>query len=99
MGMISAGGSYHMAVHLSEIHMRPIRRIFGLSLILAIAGGAAAPILAIEDDATVAASDKSTPAIQWFGTWEQGVAEAKRTGRPILLTAAAPQCRGISGMW
>lgn len=41
----------------------------------------------------------SPAAIQWFGTWEQGLAEARRTGRPILLTAAAPQCRGISGIW
>ncbi len=37
--------------------------------------------------------------IQWFGTWEQGKAEAERTGRPILFTSAAPQCRGISGLW
>ena len=37
--------------------------------------------------------------IQWFGTWEQASAEAKRTGRPILLTSAAPQCRGVSGHW
>ncbi len=37
--------------------------------------------------------------IQWFGTWEAAKAEAKRTGRPILLTAAACQCAGISGMW
>ena len=37
--------------------------------------------------------------IQWFGNWKQGLAEAKRTGRPILLTSAAPKCRGISGLW
>ena len=37
--------------------------------------------------------------IQWFGTWEQGLTEARRTGRPILLTSAAPQCQGISGFW
>lgn len=37
--------------------------------------------------------------IAWFGTWKQGLAEAKRSGRPILLISAAPHCRNISGMW
>lgn len=37
--------------------------------------------------------------IAWYGTWETGAAVAKATGRPILLVAAAPQCRNISGMW
>lgn len=37
--------------------------------------------------------------IQWFGTLEQGLAEAQRTGRPLMMTAAAPHCRGISGKW
>ena len=37
--------------------------------------------------------------IAWFGTWERGKAEAKRTGRPILLISAAPHCRQIPGMW
>ncbi|MGB0954039.1 MAG: hypothetical protein ACPG31_12530 [Planctomycetota bacterium] len=37
--------------------------------------------------------------IQWFGTLEQGLAEAKRTNRPIMMTAAAPFCRGVSGKW
>lgn len=41
-----------------------------------------------------------TPArIQWFGTWEAAKAEAQRTGRPILLTSAAPQCKGTPGIW
>lgn len=37
--------------------------------------------------------------IQWFGTWDAAKAEAKRTGRAILLTAAACNCGGIPGMW
>ena len=37
--------------------------------------------------------------IAWFGTWEDGLAEAKRTERPILLVSAAPHCHGVSGMW
>ena len=47
-----------------------------------------------------AAADERQPArIQWFGTLEQGLAEAERTGRPILLTSAAPHCGGVAGMW
>lgn len=41
----------------------------------------------------------STEGIAWFGTWEGGLAEAERTGRPILLMSAAPQCHGVPGMW
>ena len=37
--------------------------------------------------------------IAWHGTWAEGLAEAGRTGRPILLIAAAPHCRNISGVW
>ena len=37
--------------------------------------------------------------IAWFGTWEEGVAEATRTGRPILLMSATPKCNGVPGMW
>ena len=37
--------------------------------------------------------------IAWYATWESGLAEAKRTGRPILLLAAAPHCAGVSGIW
>ena len=37
--------------------------------------------------------------IQWYGAWDAAKREAKRTNRPILLLSAAPQCRGISGIW
>jgi len=37
--------------------------------------------------------------IAWFATLASGLAEAERSGRPILLTSAAPQCEGVSGMW
>lgn len=37
--------------------------------------------------------------IQWFATLESARAEAKRTGRPILLVSAAPHCSGVSGIW
>ena len=51
---------------------------------------------AVADDAKVPGPDAR---IQWFGTLEAAQAEAKRTGRPILLTAAAPQCKGTPGIW
>jgi len=37
--------------------------------------------------------------IAWFGTLEGALAEARVSGRPILLQSAAPQCRGVPGMW
>lgn len=37
--------------------------------------------------------------IAWFGTWSGALAEAKRTGRPILFMSAAPQCRNVPGVW
>jgi hypothetical protein len=57
------------------------------------------------DSASARPSEVSSPQsgsparIQWFGTLEQGLAEAKRTNRPLLMTAAAPMCRDIAGMW
>jgi len=46
-------------------------------------------------------SEGDTPAgcIQWFATWKAGLAEAQRTGKPILLVSAAPHCAGVSGIW
>lgn len=44
--------------------------------------------------------DEGMPAgINWYGVLKDGLAEATRTGKPILLTSAAPQCIGVSGMW
>jgi hypothetical protein len=37
--------------------------------------------------------------IVWYGNLRQGVAEAKRTNRPILLISAAPHCHNVSGIW
>jgi hypothetical protein len=45
----------------------------------------------------VAAAERT--AIAWYGTWKGARAEAERSGRPILLLSAAPQCHGISGVW
>lgn len=42
---------------------------------------------------------KQRTAVAWYGTWKGALAEAQRSGRPIFLIAAAPQCHGISGVW
>lgn len=39
------------------------------------------------------------PRIAWYGTLKSGLAEAKRSGRPILLVSAAPHCTGVPGIW
>ena len=41
----------------------------------------------------------STGGIQWFTRLKDGLAEAKRTGRPILFLSAAPSCGGVPGVW
>jgi hypothetical protein len=46
-----------------------------------------------------AASAAPAAGIQWFATWESGLREARRSGRPILLVSAAPHCAGVSGTW
>ena len=51
------------------------------------------------DAATGGEDIDSDVSIQWFATLERGMAEAKRTGRPILFVSAAPHCAGVSGMW
>ena len=37
--------------------------------------------------------------IQWYATWDMGLRQARATGRPILLIAAAPHCHNVSGIW
>ena len=40
-----------------------------------------------------------TENIVWHGTWKGGLAEAQRTGKPILLIAGVPQCHNVPGVW
>jgi len=42
---------------------------------------------------------QQTAKIAWHGTWKGGLAEAARTGKPILLLSAAPQCHSVPGVW
>ncbi len=39
------------------------------------------------------------PGIQWFTRLDQGLAEARRTGMPVFLMSAAPQCAEVPGNW
>ena len=43
--------------------------------------------------------DLGQPGIAWYTTWETALAEAERSGRPIMFIAAATQCHGISGVF
>ncbi|MCP4508928.1 MAG: hypothetical protein GY826_21355 [Fuerstiella sp.] len=43
--------------------------------------------------------DLGEPGIAWYTTWETGLSEAKRSGRPIMFVAAATQCHGVSGVF
>ena len=47
----------------------------------------------------VYAEENPIPRIAWYGNLADGLAEAKRSGRPILLVSGAPACLGIPGVW
>ncbi len=53
-----------------------------------------------QNQAQLQASPNPLPeAIAWYTDLEAGLAEAKRTDKPILLMSAAPSCSGVSGVW
>ncbi|MDP7204554.1 MAG: hypothetical protein QGH11_03230 [Pirellulaceae bacterium] len=56
-------------------------------------------VLLLAAGTLVRAEENSIPRIAWYGNLADGLAEAKRSGRPILLTSAAPSCLGIPGVW
>lgn len=66
-------------------------------------GGAGNPAASTTPSAAERTDDAPTlgvsGGIPWFATWESGLREAQRAGRPILLVAAAPHCAGVSGIW
>lgn len=39
------------------------------------------------------------PGIGWIPTWQQALAEARQTCKPILLMAGQPSCGGVPGVW
>ena len=45
-------------------------------------------------------AEENPPArIAWYGDLQQGLNEAKRSERPILLVSGAPHCLGVPGVW
>ena len=49
--------------------------------------------------ASLATAAEPAARIAWYGQLADGLAEAQRTGRPILLVSGAPQCHGVPGVW
>ena len=45
------------------------------------------------------AEPNPSPRIAWYGNLADGLAEARRSGRPILLVSGAPACLGVPGVW
>lgn len=44
-------------------------------------------------------ADLGSAGIVWYPILEDGLAEAKRTNKPILFMAVASQCGGVSGVF
>jgi len=71
-------------------------------LYAATAAALIAPVLlsgAATAPATAANATVGSGGIQWFTRLKDGLAEARRTGRPILFVSAAPSCGGVPGTW
>ena len=45
------------------------------------------------------AEENPIPRVAWYGNLVDGLAEATRSGRPILLVSGAPACLGVPGVW
>ncbi|MGV3723852.1 MAG: hypothetical protein ACO1SX_23390 [Actinomycetota bacterium] len=72
--------------------------IFMAAAATLIAAGFPCPAAAAGDEAS-APKAVAAGGIQWFTRLKDGLAEAKRTGRPILFLSAAPSCGGVPGVW
>ncbi len=83
----------------NEIAMK-LRIIFAIALTIGItAYSCAQPPRGRGPGGAAKQSTDMTPQIAWFGVLKEGLAEAKQTGKPILLVSAACQCAGVPGMW
>ena len=74
-----------------------MKKIVRVSALLGIAAGAL--LFFSRPPAEAYVVENGSPRIAWYGKLSDGIAEAKRSNRPILLVAAAPQCEGVSGLW
>lgn len=88
-----------MGVH-PTMYTRTIPTFLFLAAIAAITAVLAVPASAQRGPKAAPVLNVPTePGIAWFGSWEEGLAAAKRTDRPIFLMSATPQCNGVPGMW
>jgi len=82
-----------------------VRRLLTLSVVMAVVllcssvTAQLAPPTGASYGGSVPKSRKVVTGIAWYGVLTEGLAEAKRTGKPILFITAAPQCGGVPGMW
>ncbi|MDB4455287.1 hypothetical protein N9117_01355 [Akkermansiaceae bacterium] len=51
------------------------------------------------ENLTESEAELGSAGIAWYPILKDGLAEAKRTNKPILFMAAASQCGGISGVF
>ena len=70
-----------------------------VSTVAAPASAQLAPPTGASSGGSVPGSKRVVSGIAWYGVLKDGLAEAKRTGKPILLITAAAQCSGVPGMW
>ena len=57
------------------------------------------PLIGLLMFASVSTAGSPESKVAWYGQLSDGLSEAKRSGRPILLVSGAPQCLGVSGIW
>mgnify|MGYP001096065769 FL=1 len=80
-------------------------RLFALPMLIAVVvlsgsvNAQLAPPTGASYGGSVPGSRKVVSGIAWYGVLQDGLAEAKRTGKPILFITAAAQCNGVPGMW
>ena len=81
-------------------------RLLGFASAIALAGVCAQPVNAQLAPPTgssyggsIPNSKKVVSGITWYGVLQDGLDEAKRTGKPILFITAAAQCGSLPGMW
>lgn len=88
--------------------MRMLAKCFrrlGLPVLVLVLGvshsvqGQLAPPAGASYGGSIPGSRKVVSGIAWYGVLQDGLAEARRTGKPILLITAAAQCGGVPGMW
>ena len=81
------------------------RRLLALPMLIAVVvlsgsvNAQLAPPTGASYGGSVPGSRKVVSGIAWYGVLKDGLAEAKRTGKPILFITAAAQCNGVPGMW